>query len=217
MRYCLLMTEVLNRPTLAEIRKRLGNIKAGIPQGSIASGIAQGLAQEIERREFLSCKSIATGVPCGVICEITGTARTAWILDLLVQNPALSTFWAEDQLTILPTALHQRCVDLSRILLAETGDKLFQTLRKALRSKLFNCIVLPGIIEEIKLLKALQLFAREAHASVFFLSKNPKNAWAIPFQICVDWNVDGKSYRVEILKSKFGHAGQAKQESTNKV
>lgn len=191
------MVEVLNRPTLSEIRERLGNLKGGI-------------AKETEKREFLECKSITTGVPRGVICEITGTARTAWMLDLLVQNPTLSTFWAEDKLTLLPTAIHQRGVNLSRILLAETGDKLFQTLRKALRSKLFNCVVLPGVIDEIKLLKALQLFAREAHASIFFLSKSPKNAWAIPFQICVDWDIDGKSYHVEIVKSKFG---QARQES----
>lgn len=154
-------------------------------------------------REFLICDSVPIGVPRGVICEVIGSARTEWILNLLKQNSNLNTFWVEDQLTILPTAIHQRGINLSRVLMAEAGDKLFQTLRKGIRSKLFDCVVLPGEIEELKTLKALQLFARESNASVFFLSKNAKQAWAIPFQIDVNWNQNGRDYTVEVLKSKF--------------
>lgn len=172
-------------PNLIEIREKLSQLKG------------------ITKREFLTCDTVPTGVPRGVICEIVGSARTEWTLGLLKQNPSLNVFWVEDQLTILPTALHQRGVELSRILIAEAGDRLFQTLRKALRSKLFDCVVLPGAIEEVKMLKALQLFARESNAAVFFLSKNAKHAWAIPFQINVNWSDGGTEYSVEILKSKF--------------
>lgn len=174
------------------------------------SGRSQELAERLnlspfggEQREFLKCTSVEGGVPRGVICEITGTARTAWVLDLLVSNPELSTFWAEDRFTILPTAIHQRGVDLSRVLMAETGEKLFPALRKALQAKLFDCVVLPGAIEEVRMLKAVQLFAREARACVFFLSKEPKSAWAIPFQLRARWRPGGRSYVVELLKSKF--------------
>ena len=170
---------------LAEIRERLKQLKG------------------LEKREFFICDSVPSGVPRGVICEVTGSARTQWILHLLKQNPSLNTFWVEGQLTILPTSIHQRGVELSRILIAEAGDKLFQTLRKALRSKLFDCVVLPGAIDEVKMLKALQLFARESNASIFFLSKIAKHAWAIPFQIDVNWIEIENQYTVEVLKSKF--------------
>lgn len=183
-----MIMERKERPNLVEIREKLGLLKG------------------IEKKEFLICDSVSSGVPRGVICEVTGTARTEWILSLLKQNSDLNTFWVEDQLTILPTAIHQRGVELSRILMAEAGNKLFQTLRKALRSQLFECVVVPGAIEEVKMLKALQLFARESNAAVFFLSKVAKHAWAIPFQITVNWNEGANQYRVEVLKSKFSRA-----------
>ena len=200
------------RPQLAEIREKLAQWN-GIP-----------------KREFLDCDTVPGGVPRGVICEITGSARTEWMISLLRQNPPLQTFWIEEQLTILPTAIQQRGVDLSRILMAEAGDRLFQALRKALRSRLFDCVVLPGAIDEVKMLKALQLFARESNATVFFLSKVSMHTWSIPFQLTANWNsieshpvkslnaqpvpfrvsenqnLISKSlltYSVEILKSKF--------------
>ncbi len=174
--------------SLTEIREKLGQLKG------------------LEKRDFLNCESIPSGIPRGMICEITGTARTEWLLSFLKQNPSLNTFWIEEQLTILPTAIQQRGIELSNILMAEAGGKLFQALRKALRSKLFDCLVLPGAIEEVKMLKALQLFARESNAIVFFLSKTIKNAWAIPLQIEVNWNDGAKQYTVEILKSKFSRS-----------
>ena len=177
------------RPSLIELREKLG--------------------KRMESREFLICDSIPGGVPRGVICEVVGSARTEWTLNLLKQNPSLNTFWAEEQLTLLPTAVQQRGVELSRILMAEAGDQLFQSLRKALRSHLFDCVVLPGAIHEVKMLKALQLFARESNSAVIFLSKNAKQAWAIPFQVSVNWLPRGGDilYTVEILKSKFSRLG----------
>ncbi len=175
------------------------------------SEIREKLAQfqgNLQPVEFLLCDTVPGGIPRGVICEVTGTARTEWLLRFLKQNPSLSTFWAETALTILPTAIQQRGIELDRILIAETGEKLFQTLRKALKSKLFDCVVLPGTIEETKIIKALQLFARESNACVFFLSRTVKNAWAIPFQLEANWNrssESGPDISIQIIKSKFSH------------
>lgn len=44
------------------------------------------------------------------------------------------------------------------------------------------------------MLKALQLFARESNACVFFLSKSLKNSWAIPFQLEAEWAPHAKIY-----------------------
>ena len=154
-------------------------------------------------REFVPCSSVAGGIPRGVLCEVSGNARTEWIVQLMVQNPLLKTFWAEEKLSLLPTALYQRGVNLNQVLIAETGDKLFQAIRKAMKSGVFECFVLPGVITEIKMLKALPLFAREANACVFFLSKSPKNAWAIPFQLEVTWKAKDKSFATSIVKTKF--------------
>lgn len=164
-----------------------------------------GITSALERdgADVIPCRSLARGVPRGVISEITGTARTEWMTSLLAENNELVTFWAEEKLTLLPTALQQRGVELSRVLMAETGGRLFQTIRKALKSKLFDCVILPGAIEEIKMLKALQLFARESNACVFFLSKQEQSAWAIPFQVHVDWLDGCHEYKARVVKSKL--------------
>lgn len=174
-----------SRPDLEEIRKKLG-------QYFIAD----------TTREFLDCDTVPGGVPKGVLCEIVGTARTEWILRLLRQNPSLNIFWAEEKLTLFPTALEQRGFDLRRILIAETQGMLFQTLRRVLKSKVFDCVILPGTIQEVKKLKALQLFAREANAGVFFLSKYPKNAWSVLFQLEANWDSSCNSISVRLIKSK---------------
>jgi len=218
------------RPSLLELREKLSHFQRGLKAVNSNSDSSGFTAMHVEQ-EFLECQKIPGGVPRGVICEITGTARTEWMISLLCENPKLITFWIEDRLSILPTAMHQRGVDLSRILIAEAGDKLFQALRKALRSQLFDCVVLPGIVEDMKMLKALQLFARESNAAVFFLSQVAKNAWAIPFQISVNWEQakwvnpgdegrslplldapqGGKDYSVQILKSKFSRSQEGNE------
>jgi hypothetical protein len=181
----------LKQELLTELRERLG-----------MNGF-------VEKRDYLNCQTVPEGVPRGVICEIVGSARTEWILSLLKENPSLYIFWAEEKLTILPTAIHQRGIELDRILIAETGEKLFQALRKALKSKLFDCIVLPGAIIEIKMLKALQLFARESNSCVFFLSKTPQCAWAIPFQLEAEWTLELQSISIKVLKAKFSQVENA--------
>src|SRR5689334_19570108 len=107
---------VSSRPSLIELREKLGHSEG-----------------KVECREFLKCQTIPGGVPRGVICEITGTARTEWVLSILHENPEVVTFWVEDKLSIFPTAIHQRGINLSQILMAEAADRVFQTLRKALR------------------------------------------------------------------------------------
>lgn len=183
------MDEIV-RPSLFEIRKRLGLV-------------------DLEKRHFLECPSVPGGVPRGVICEVVGTAKTEWLISLLISNPQLNVFWAESKWTLLPTAMQQRGLDLRRILLAETGGKTLQAVRKALRSKIFDCVILSGEIKETRMLKALQLFARESHAAVFFVSHVAKQAWAIPFQIQVDWVQGSSVFQVHILKTKFTHTGEA--------
>src|SRR5689334_20263017 len=100
----MLKEEENHQTKLSDLREKLGQLK-----GTLAP------------KEFLPCDTVPTGVPRGVICEITGSARTEWILRLLKQHPDLITFWAEEKLSILPTAIHQRGIDLNRILIAETG------------------------------------------------------------------------------------------------
>ena len=180
-------TSVDVRFDLAQIRKKLESENAAY------------------KLNMFSCDTVPQGVPRGVICEVTGSARTEWILSLMKQNSNLNTFWAEESLTLLPTALHQRGIDLSRVLMAETHELLFPALRKALQSKLFDCIVLPGKLHEVKILKALQLFARESNAGVFFLSKQSQRAWAIQFQVEAEWT-DPQAYAVKVLKKKLYHS-----------
>ncbi|RYZ63991.1 MAG: hypothetical protein EOP09_16695, partial [Proteobacteria bacterium] len=94
-------------------------------------------------RERLPSRSLTVGIPRGAIVELSGTAKIEWVLEFLKDNPSLKVFWAESQFTLLPTAIHQRGVDPSRILFADCGEDLFPAIRMALRSQVFECMIAP--------------------------------------------------------------------------
>lgn len=207
----------MTRVLLQEVKERLRAMEGGL---------------SAEATESFRSHSIPGGITRGVLCEVTGSARTEWMIDFLKENSeekshnksnqdrckqdkGLSALWVEEQLTLLPTALEQRGVALSRVLFVEAGGDVFRAVRKGLKSSLFSVVVLPGESiqvarsgEEIKFFKALQLLCRESGATVFFLSKEPRTAWAIQLQLKVDWvraSLESPlEYEVEILKQKAG-------------
>lgn len=94
-------------------------------------------------RDFIPAPSIEEGIPRGVIVELSGPARTEWFLQLLKLHPEFRTFWAECEQSILPTAIHQRGVDLQKITFGIIGKNTTQALRRVLQSQLFSSLLHP--------------------------------------------------------------------------
>ncbi|MBC7385142.1 MAG: hypothetical protein H7301_03140 [Cryobacterium sp.] len=154
--------------------------------------------------ERFASSTLSCGVPRGALTEVSGSAKTEWLIQFLRENPSLKVFWAEVRFSLLPTALHQRGVDASRLLFAECGDELFSAVRMALRCQVFQCIVSPSIYREEKMLKALQLLAEKSNATVFLLTEELQSAWPIKLQFGVKRGILGKGFEIELKKNKGG-------------
>lgn len=155
-------------------------------------------------REFLQAPLLAGGVPKGVIVELLGPLRTEWLIQFLKLHAELRIFWAERQQHILPTALQQRGVDLSRITFGTLGEDLVIPLRRVIQSQLYPLVIAPNCFTEIRVFKAFQLFTEKTNSILFLMGdKTPSNAWPISLQLEIRKGKD-TPFHLEILKQKHG-------------
>lgn len=154
--------------------------------------------------------SLACGVPKSAISEISGTAKIEWLAQFFRENPTLIVFWAEEKYNLLPTAFSQRGISLNRFIFADCGKELFVTLRKALRSHVFNCVVAPNQFEEERPLKALQLLTERCHSSLILLTEEIKPKWPVCLQVEIDHApsaaADDAHFLIRIVKNKRSHS-----------
>jgi hypothetical protein len=167
-----------------------------------------GSLENLKPKEYLSAPNLSEGIPRGVIVELIGPCKTEWLIQFLKLHPEFRTFWAESEQRILPTALHQRGVNLKQITFATLGTQMTKPLRRVLQSQVFDVIVAPNQFPEIKVLKAFQLFAEKSNSTLFLLGqKEPAKSWPISLQLNINKNegTEGwESFHMEILKHKHG-------------
>lgn len=156
--------------------------------------------------DYFRSSSIPRGVPKGAIIELMGTAKTEWLAHFFSENAEVRTFWIEDKLTLLPTALSQRGVNLANVCIAHAPENLFKAVRVALRSQVFHCLVLPFVFEEERELKALQLLTEKANATAFVLSQTRSSFWPITAQFEIN---HGTESPFEIHTHKYKRQGIA--------
>ena len=160
-------------------------------------------------RGFLPSSTLASGIPKGAISEIAGTARIEWVAQFLSENPRLNVFWAEKVFSLFPTAFYQRGISLNRFIFAECGDELFASVRKALRSQVFQCVVSPLKFPDEKFLKALQLLTERSNCSLLLLSERIEPRWPICLQVRVNQTAGESAFEIDIYKNKRGIAQDA--------
>lgn len=156
-------------------------------------------------RDRFPASTISCGVLRGALTEISGTAKLEWVIQFLKENPTLKVFWLERDFSLFPPALYQRGLDPSRFIFAECKDEVFITLRKALRCQVFECIITPSVFKEEKILKALQLLAERANASVFLLSEELQSSWPISMQFEVHRSIYPNELEIRLHKNKRGN------------
>lgn len=164
-----------------------------------------GHKQGLSEKEYLFAPSLEDQViPRGAVVELIGSYKFEWIAHFLAQHPDFHIFWAERDPSILPTALHQRGVNLSHITFALLGDNFVTSLRRAIQSQAFQIVLAPNLFDEIKVLQAFQLFTEKSNSTLFLFGKNKAStAWPISVQLQIEKGENGK-FEIEILKQRHG-------------
>lgn len=160
--------------------------------------------EEPVSREYLVAPALPSGIPRGSIVELLGPYRTEWLVQFLKLQPEFRIFWAEREQHILPTALHQRGLDLTKITFGTLGDDLILPLRRVLQSQLYQVVIAPQKFTEIRILKAFQLFTEKSNSILFLLGdKTPSQAWPISMQLEIKKSAQN-SFQIDILRQKHG-------------
>lgn len=159
--------------------------------------------------------------PRGAVTEISGSAgggKTELVLRELARQGSVARMdsvrsdsggriaWIEDSFTAYPCAFEQAGVDLDRVLFVEAGMQTLWCAHQALRSGIFETVVVSLHVIEIGEvdLRRLQLSSEKAQAGVILLPEQPaaRGAWAIALQL----RVEGR--RVEFLKDRRASVGR---------
>lgn len=156
-------------------------------------------------KEYLSAPQMDSNIiPKGAVVELLGNYKIEWLVQFMAQHNDVKTFWAEKEQSILPTALHQRGVNLSQVTFAILGQNLVQPLRRAIQSQVFSILIAPSLFTEIKVLQALQFFTEKSNCTLFLLGKDqPSNAWPIFLQLQIEKGTD-QDFEIEVLKQRHG-------------
>ncbi len=152
-------------------------------------------------REFFRSPGIPLGIPRGAIVEIAGDQKTEWLIQLLRENPALQAIWIEREQTVFPPALQQREVALERVTFSAL-DELYLAVRRVIQSQVFEVVIAPSVFAELRVLKALQLLAEKANATLFLTAKNLQPAWPISMQLEINKSQETGGMEVQIVKHK---------------
>ncbi len=158
--------------------------------------------EESTPRDFLSAPILSSGIPRGTIIELVGPCKTEWLIQFLKTQPHFRIFWAEQDQKILPTALHQRGLNLAQITFAKLGDDLVLPIRRVLQSQLYQVVIAPSHFTEIRILKAFQMFTEKSNALLFLMAeKEVSKAWPISMQLNIQKDPENQ-FKIEILRQK---------------
>lgn len=138
-----------------------------------------------KEKEVIPSTAIPQGLPKGGVVEVSGNGKTEFIVQFLSENPQLRAVWLESGTggDINPYGIFQRKTSLSRILFVQPEREAVWTLLQVLRSSLFGAVIVDDQRQRLPL-RALQLAAEKAKASVFLLSETlQKNAWSLSMQV----------------------------------
>jgi hypothetical protein len=177
------------------VAEKLGNLRLILGHQLISSC----------EKQYLSAPQLGGGIVAqGSVVELLGGYKIEWLSQFLAQHPDLKVFWAERSSSILPTALHQRGVNLSQITFAILGQDFVQPLRRAMQSQVFSVVIAPQLFSEIKILQAFQLFAEKSNCVLFLLGQEQaSSAWPISLQLQIEKGQQ-QVFEIEVLRRRHG-------------
>lgn len=171
-------------------------------------------AIESTNKEFWAAPNFTSGVAKGIVVELSGNAKTEWLLALFKMHSEPFIFWCEKEIKANPTAFYQRGISLERIkFITYTGD-LLPALRLALESQHYPFVVAPSYIDDIKTFQRFSLWAEKSKSTLFFLSDHKLSAaWPISLQLDINFSETG--FEIDIVRQK--HAKETKDEAGSEI
>lgn len=160
-------------------------------------------AIESTDRDFWMAPHLSSGVAKGIVAELSGHAKTEWLLALFKIHPEPFIFWCEREIKANPTAFFQRGIQLERIKFITHDGDLTAVLRLALESQHYPFIVAPTYMDDVKTFQRLNLWAEKSKSTLFFLSeKKLSAAWPISLQL--DIHFSENDFAIDIVRQKHG-------------
>lgn len=135
---------------------------------------------QVKEKENLSCSLLESGIPKGVITEITGTGKTEFVLAFLREHPTLRVAWIEENFSVYPFGFMQRNVSLDRILFVESGtsDTLWSVLQ-VLKSQIFSVVVVYAENLDLMALRKIQLASEKSGSATLWLTAKSRALWPV--------------------------------------
>jgi hypothetical protein len=132
-------------------------------------------------RERVPYSRLPSGLPRGILVELTGPGKTSMVVQLLAENPELRTAWIEQHFSLLPSAFVQRQVNLEKIFFIEGGKQSAWAAGAVLRSQLFPIVVYNAPYGEERELRRFQLLSERSNTTMILLGEKPleQKAWPI--------------------------------------
>jgi hypothetical protein len=169
--------------TLSELRKLIGTL-----EGST-------------RREYWPWSDLPPGLPKGAITEVCGHGKTEFVVRFLKEQPEIRVAWIEPDLSIYPSGILQRAVNLDRVLFIEAGEAFPWAIHQVFKSNLFEAVVLSRSVDDLKLLRRFQLGAEKADASLILISDTPSNGWPVALQLHSSRD-DGGRINIDVIRKR---------------
>ncbi len=138
-------------------------------------------------REAFPYSRLSSGLPRGILVELTGPGKTEHAVQLLAENSQLRAAWVEQRFSLLPSAFVQRQANLEKIFFVEGGQQSAWAASTILRSQLFPFLIYHAPFGETRELRRFQLLAERSNTTMILLAEKPleERAWPIRLSLAV--------------------------------
>jgi hypothetical protein len=131
----------------------------------------------------LPCLFWEGGLPRGGLVEVSGHGKTEAVAAFLAEQKQPAA-WVEKELSLFPSALLQRRVELEKILFVEAGKDSPWAATTILRAGIFPFLVYQAPYGEERELRRFQLLAEKSATTMFLLPPGKASrAWPIALSL----------------------------------
>jgi hypothetical protein len=134
-------------------------------------------------KEFLTFSKFDLQIPKGAITLVSGFGKTEFVLDFLSEHRDFFTIWIEEKFSFSPSAALQKELSLKNFLFVESGRQTIYTCLQALKSQVFQVVLVYCENIDLKDLRRIQIFSEKSDCITFWLTNNRKKMWPIALQV----------------------------------
>ncbi|MFN8943966.1 MAG: hypothetical protein ACK5WZ_05000 [Pseudobdellovibrionaceae bacterium] len=122
-------------------------------------------------------------IPQGGITCISGFGKTEVVLDFLSERKDFFVGWIEEKFSFYPYAVSQKNLSLKNFLFIEAEDQGIYTSLQAMKSQVFQCIILYKDEIDLKDLRRIQIFSEKSKCVTFWLTNKRQSLWPVSLDL----------------------------------